>query len=127
MAYTRKSFPMHKGTSSHKSAVKQKEIATELAATKGAFSKGNKRAKDAISFTTGTAAQTTANPKTAKPSSVSDFDETKAYQKRWNQLIEQGFTPEDADQMIKNKAVTGEVKQKFPHDRAKPKKKRKYN
>ena len=83
MAYKRSPYPMHKGTASHKSALKQvkKEFGT----------------------------------------SVSGFDETKAYQKRHEQLLNQGFTPEDADRMIKDKAVTGEVKQKFPHDKEKPK------
>ena len=52
-----------------------------------------------------------------------EVNKDKAYRKRHEQLLNQGFTPEDADQMIKDKAVTGTPSHEFTHDKAKPKKK----
>ena len=45
------------------------------------------------------------------------------YQKRKEQLLNQGFTPEDADHMIKDKAVTGEVDKKAKPEHPKYEKK----
>ena len=50
-----------------------------------------------------------------------DFDDT--YTKRKEQLLNQGFTQEDADHMIKNKAVTGEVDKEAKPEHPKYKKK----
>jgi hypothetical protein len=45
-----------------------------------------------------------------KGASVIDFDDAVAYTKKKEQLLNQGFTQEDADHMIKEGAVTGRVK-----------------
>lgn len=114
MAYTRKSFPMHKGTTSHKSALKQRK-----AHVKKMDMKGNVISEKDVTLKPTTKEEFFKGGK--KGASVSDFDETKAYQKRHEQLLNQGFTPEDADRMIKDRAVTGTPSHEFTHDKAKPK------
>ena len=49
----------------------------------------------------------THEPGHKKGASVSDFDDTVAYTKKKEELLNQGFTQKDADQMIKSGAVTG--------------------
>ena len=44
-----------------------------------------------------------------KGTSVSDFDDTVAHTKKKEDLLDQGFTQEDADQMIKSGATTGKA------------------
>jgi len=61
----------------------------------------------------------THEPGHKKGASVSDFDDTVAYTKKKEELLNQGFTQEDADQMIKNKAVTGKVDVESYKDRMK--------
>ena len=59
-----------------------------------------------------------------KGASVIDFDDTVAYTKKKEQLLNQGFTQKDADHMIKNKAVTGRVNEKAKAEHPKYNKKK---